>query len=128
MKTNMKKSIVETIDNLHYEVERSHLLLNELDFETDMGKKISIVTRIKILNEMLYLFNKIKNLNRKGNEVRDEKIKEEILIDHMRKLNKRCKLHFFQLDKLREYNYDSNYIYFTLIIKLLYSFCLKKLR
>ena len=99
-----------------------------MDFETDMGKKISIVTRIKILNEMLYLFNKIKNLNRKGNEVRDEKIKEEILIDHMRKLNKRCKLHFFQLDKLREYNYDSNYIYFTLIIKLLYSFCLKKLR
>tara|TARA_R110002167_G_scaffold75435_1_gene210504 strand:- start:57 stop:443 length:387 start_codon:yes stop_codon:yes gene_type:complete len=128
MKTNMKKSVVETIDNLHYEVESSRILLNELDFETDMGKKISIVTRIKILNEMLYLFNKIKNLNRKGNEVRDEKIKEEILIDHMRKLNKRCKLHFFQLDKLREYNYDSNYIYFTLIIKLLYSFCLKKLR
>ena len=128
MKTNMKKSVVETIDNLHYEVESSRILLNELDFETDMGKKISIVTRIKILNEMLYLFNKIKNLNRKGNEVRDEKIKEEILIDHMRKLNKRCKLHFFQLDKLREYNYDSNYIYFTLIIKLLYSFCLKQLR
>tara|TARA_R110000737_G_scaffold313580_1_gene323089 strand:+ start:446 stop:820 length:375 start_codon:yes stop_codon:yes gene_type:complete len=124
----MKKSVVETIDNLHYEIERSHLLLNELDFETDMGKKISIVTRIKILNEMLYLFNKIKNLNRKGNEVRDEKIKEEILIDHMRKLNKRCKLHFFQLHKLRESNYDSNYIYFTLIIKLLYSFCLKQLR
>ena len=128
MKVNMKNKIVETIDNLHYQVESSRLLLNQLDFDTDMGKKISILTRLKILNEMLYIFNKVKWLNRKGNEANDKKIKEEILIDNMRSLTKRCKLHFYQLRKLEQANFESNFVYFTLIIKLLYSFCLKKLK
>lgn len=128
MKVNMKNKIVETIDNLHYQVESSRLLLNQLDFDTDMGKKISILTRLKILNEMLYIFNKVKWLNRKGNEANDKKIKEEILIDNMRSLTKRCKLHFYQLRKLEQANFESNFAYFTLIIKLLYSFCLKKLK
>ena len=128
MKVNMKNKIVETIDNLHYQVESSRLLLNQLDFDTDMGEKISILTRLKILNEMLYIFNKVKWLNRKGNEANDKKIKEEILIDNMRSLTKRCKLHFYQLRKLEQANFESNFAYFTLIIKLLYSFCLKKLK
>ena len=128
MKVNMKNKIVETIDNLHYQVESSRLLLNQLDFDTDMGEKISILTRLKILNEMLYIFNKVKWLNQKGNEANDKKIKEEILIDNMRSLTKRCKLHFYQLRKLEQANFESNFAYFTLIIKLLYSFCLKKLK
>ena len=123
----MNKKIYESINNIQYEIDRANELKNELNFETHLGRLTTVETRLKILKDFLKHYRQIKQLNR-GNFDNDKLIKEQILIDGMPKLVKRCKLHFFQLRKLQQPNYAENKVYFTLMIKLLYMFCLRKLK
>ncbi len=118
--------INESISNIHYEIDSANDLKNKLNFDTEMGRILTVVTRLKILREFLKLFKQIKLLNR-GDIENDILIKQHILVDNMPALTRRCKLHFYQLRRLKESNYEHNTIYFTLIIKLIYSFCLRKL-
>jgi hypothetical protein len=123
---SIKMKINESISNIHYEIDSANDLKNKLNFDTEMGRILTVVTRLKILREFLKLFKQIKLLNR-GDIENDILIKQHILVDNMPALTRRCKLHFYQLRRLEESNYEHNTIYFTLIIKLIYSFCLRQL-
>ena len=124
---SMNKKVYEAIDNIQYEIDRANELKNELNFESHLGRLITVETRLKILKEFLKHYKQIKHLN-KGNINGDKLIKDKILIDGMPKLVQRCKLHFYQLRKLKQSNYAENKMYFTLMIKLLYMFCLRELK
>jgi hypothetical protein len=41
-------------------------------------------------------------------------------------LSKRIKLHFYQIKKLKQNNYEDNVEYFTNLLRIIYSFLLKK--
>ena len=124
---SINSKIYETIDSVYYEIDRAYELKNELNFSTDLGRLITIETRLKILKQILAHYNIIKHLN-KGDVDGDKLIKEKILIDGMPNLVKRCRLHFYQLRKLKQSNYEGNKMYFTLMIKMLYMFCLRELK
>ena len=124
---SINAKIYDTMDNIYYEIDKAIELKNELNFESQLGEMITIETRIKILKGFLVQYNQIKHLN-KGNIDNDKLIKQNVLINGMPKLVQRCKLHFYQLRKLKQSNYAENKMYFTLMIKMLYMFCIRELK
>ena len=124
---SINAKIYDTMDNIYYEIDKANELKNELNFESQLGEMITIETRIKILKGFLVQYNQIKHLN-KGNIDNDKLIKQNVLINGMPKLVQRCKLHFYQLRKLKQSNYAENKMYFTLMIKMLYMFCIRELK
>lgn len=115
---SLKTKIYQSINNLHDEIDNANELKNKLNFDTELGEMITTETRLKLLKEFLKIFKQFKHLNYD---------KQKILED-TNKLTKRCKLHFYQLRKLKQSNYDDNVTYFTIIMKLIYMFCLRDLK
>jgi len=105
----IKNKIYATTDHLHNELDKAHALKKELDFDEELGSLIATTTRIKILKEFIKIFKLAKN--NKKNEI----------LEKMSALTKRCKLHFYQLKKLQTENYVDNVMYFTTLMKVVYS-------
>lgn len=110
----IKNKIYLTINGLHEELDRSYELKNELNFDEEFGELVATTTRIKILKEFIEIFKLVKKNDKKNDK------KYEIL-QRISALTKRCKLHFFQLKKLQTENYKDNVMYFTTLMKVLYS-------
>lgn len=111
----LNQTIYSAIDNLYDEKERITELKNDLDYDTEFGELVATSTRLKIINELLTIMKILR---------RDNKDKQ-ILI-RVKQLTPRLKLHFNQLKKLHQKNYDKNTEYFELILKIIYSFALFK--
>ena len=109
----IKNKIYTTINQLHDELDKSYELKKELNFDTEFQELITNETRIKLLKEFIFLFKLAKN--NKKNET----------LERTANLTKRTKVHLFQLKKLQTENYKDNVMYFTTLLKILYSLVIK---
>ena len=89
------------------------------DFDETFGVKITATTREKIFKEAIEIF-KLMRFTAKGQNHYEEISNRTI------KLAKRIKLHFYQIKKLGQDNYKDNVEYFTNLLRVIYSFLLKK--
>jgi hypothetical protein len=106
----IKNKIYTTINQLHEELDKSYELKKELDFDTEFPELITTETRIKILKEFISIFKLAKT-----QDTRSE------MLNNIKFLTKRCKLHFSQLKRLKIQNYEDNVLYFTTLLRVLYS-------
>ena len=110
----IKNKIYTTINQLHEELDKSYELKKELDFDTEFPELITNETRIKLLKEFIHLFKLAKK-----NENENEKCK--LILEKCSGITKRCKLHFSQLKRLETKNYEDNVMYFTTLLRVLFS-------
>jgi hypothetical protein len=103
------KSIVCSIRN---EQDECIFLKRNLSFDNDMIQTICNETRLKIFNEAI----RILFLCKSGDTINN--------MFFIKNLQKRIKLHMYQLKKLGTKNYDDNHILFVTLIKFLYKFTL----
>jgi hypothetical protein len=106
-------------DHLYHELEIATDLKNDTDFNETFGVKITATTREKIFKEAIEIF-KLMRFTAKGQNHYEEISQRTI------KLSKRIKLHFYQIKKLKQDNYNDNVEYFTNLLRVIYSFLLKK--
>jgi hypothetical protein len=110
MNREIKNKIYTTINQLHNELDNSYELKKELNFDTEFTELITNETRIKLLKEFIFLFKLAKNLEKKNE-----------MLERSSAITKRCKLHFSQLKRLETKNYEDNVMFFTTLMKVVYS-------
>ena len=116
-------------DHLYQELEIATDLKNDTDFDETFGVKITSTTREKIFKEAIEIFKLMKYSllgKSKVKGVEGDKSPLEEISQRTIKLSKRIKLHFYQIKKLKQDNYKDNVEYFTNLLKVIYSFLLKK--
>jgi len=111
----IKNKIYTTINQLHEELDKSYEFKKDLDFDTELGELVTTITRIKILREFINIFKLTKSLDKKT-----------LILEKTSNLTKRCKLHFCQLKKLQTENYEDNVLYFTTLMKVIYSLSIQR--
>jgi len=116
-------------EHFYEELETATKLKNNTNFGDTFGVKITATTREKIFKEAIEIFK----LMRYTRQNHYEEISQRTI-----KLSKRIKLHFYQMKKLtlnenltkqqvlKENNYKDNVEYFTNLLRVIYSFLLKK--
>ena len=126
-------------DHLYQELEIATDLKNDTDFDETFGVKITATTREKIFKEAIEIFKLMKKICI-GRPAKLPSLKRflqsglgkvglsslEEISQRTIKLSKRIKLHFYQIKKLKQDNYKDNVEYFTNLLKVIYSFLLKK--
>jgi len=97
--------------NLHDELDMARGLKerSSLDNHDEIGIKITSTTREKIFKQLIHIFKLIRHYDF------TEALKELCFC------SKRMKLHFYQLRKLGQPNYEDNVKYFTDLMKVCYS-------
>ena len=100
---NMNKS------NLHDELDRAIVLKEKSDFDDTFGVKIVSTTREKIFKQLINIFKLIRHYE------------FDSAIYQLNNVAKRIKLHFYQLRKLGQPDYNVNVKYFTDLMKVCYS-------
>ena len=103
------KSIVCSVKD---EIDECVFLKRSLNFDTQMISTICNETRLKIFNECLRILFLCKSGDTLSN------------MFFIKNLQKRIKLHMYQLKKLKTKNYDDNHLMFVVLIKFLYRFTL----
>ncbi len=98
-------------ENLHDELDRaiSQKEKSSLDEPNELGVKITSTTREKIFKQLIHIFKLIRHYE-------FDRALGEISI-----VAKRIKLHFYQLRKLKQPNYNVNVKFFTDLMKVCYS-------
>ena len=97
-------------DDLHDELDKARYKKNVSSIDDDtMGVKITATTREKILIKFINIFR----LLRYNDFVR--------ALEEITNLSKRIKLHFYQLRKLKQPEYEINVKYFTDLMRVCYS-------
>jgi len=104
-------------EHFYEELEITTKLKNNTNFGDTFGVKITATTREKIFKEAIEIFK----LMRYTRQNHYEEISNRTI-----KLSKRIKLHFYQIKKLKQDNYNDNVEYFTNLLRVIYSFLLKK--
>jgi hypothetical protein len=100
----------ENKSNLHDELDRAVRQKEKSNLDDDtLGVKITSTTRQKIFKQLIYIFKLIRHYDFVG------------ALEEMTFVGKRMKLHFYQLRKLKQPNYETNVKYFTDIMKVCYS-------
>tara|TARA_R110001592_G_scaffold116898_1_gene318555 strand:- start:140 stop:553 length:414 start_codon:yes stop_codon:yes gene_type:complete len=118
----IKNEIYTTINQLHDELDKSYELKKELNFDTEFPDLITTETRIKLLKEFINLFKLVKKNPHTLNEFTMCRC---VILERCSAITKRCKLHFSQLKRLGTKNYKGNVMYFTALMKVLYSLSIK---
>jgi hypothetical protein len=98
-------------NHLHEELETATRLKerSSLDNPDELGIKIVSTTREKIFKQLIHIFKLIRHYE------------FVVALEEMSFITKRMKLHFYQLRKLEQPNYETNVKYFTDIMKVCYS-------
>jgi len=120
----IKNKIYTTINQLHDELDKSYELKKELNFDTEFPELITNETRIKLLKEFTFLFKLAKNIQLNNNRMSGDfptLEKKNEMLERSSAITKRCKLHFSQLKRLQTENYEDNVMYFTTLLRVLYS-------
>jgi hypothetical protein len=110
MNREIKNKIYTTINQLHEELDKSYELKKELNFDTEFPELITNETRIKLLKEFINIFKLAK-----------KNTKDKLILERSSAITKRCKLHFSQLKRLETKNYEDNVMFFTTLMRVLYS-------
>ena len=107
----IKNKIYITLDYLYDELDKSYIIKDNLDYETQFGELMCNETRIKLLKDFICVF---KLLRKKDNS-------------HVLKLlntaTNRIKLHIFQLKRseCNKHILEDNRMYFTSLLRVAYS-------
>ena len=110
MNNIIKNKIYTTISGLHDELDKSYELKKELNFDTEFPELITNETRIKIIKEFINIFKLAK-----------KNPKDKLILERSSAITKRCKLHFSQLKKIQNKNYEDNVMYFTTLLRVVYG-------
>jgi hypothetical protein len=110
MNREIKNKIYTTINQLHDELDKSYELKKELNFDTNFPELITTETRIKIIKEFINIFKLAK-----------KNTKDKLILEKSSNITGRCKLHFSQLKRLKIENYEDNVMFFTTLMRVLYS-------
>lgn len=100
--------------HLHDELDTAIKLKNSCSYEDDViGVKLTALTREKIFKILINIF---KNIHYNH----FDKVQEDLI-----KVNKKIRLHIYQMKKLNAHNLKENMDYFTDILKVCYSIVVK---
>jgi hypothetical protein len=112
---NLKKYLNINKSQLHEELDIAIKLKNDCSYDDEfIGIKLTSLTREKIFNLLINIFKNI--YYNQFNKVEEDLIK----------VNKKIKLHLYQMARLNVYNLEENKIYFTDILKVCYSIVVKQ--
>lgn len=118
---NVKKNINRTHSALLDELDDLELTIKRCDFDTEFAKLITTTTRIKIIKDLIILFDYFKNKDTLNINHEDR----NHLLNIVKKVNKRIKLHLYQLKILVPKEVPNNIEYFGMIIKISLTILLK---
>tara|TARA_R110001632_G_scaffold186963_1_gene307359 strand:- start:108 stop:473 length:366 start_codon:yes stop_codon:yes gene_type:complete len=111
----IKNKIYITLDYLYDELDKSYIIKDNLDYETEFGELVCNETRIKLLKDFICifkLFRKKSNGNGNGN-----------VLKLLNTATNRIKLHISQLKRidLDKLVRENNRMYFTSLLRVAYS-------
>jgi len=101
-----------TLDYLYDELDKSYIIKKELNFDTEFGELITNETRIKLLKDFIIVF-KLLRKNEKKN-----------VLKLLNNITNRTRLHFSQLKRIKNKNFEDNKLYFTTLIRVAFNLCL----
>tara|TARA_R110002124_G_scaffold256491_2_gene422130 strand:+ start:1346 stop:1729 length:384 start_codon:yes stop_codon:yes gene_type:complete len=116
----IKNKIYITLDNLYDELDKSYIIKDNLDYETEFGDLVCNETRIKLLKDFVCVFKLLrKSVATKATPRYDIKCVLKLL----NTATNRIKLHIFQLKRMKtdELVREDNRIYFTTLLRVAYS-------
>ena len=103
------------------ELDSLELVIKRCDFETEFAKLITTTTRIKIIKDLIILFDYFKYKNTLAIPIEDK----SNLLNTLKRCNKRIKLHLYQLKLLVPQEVLTNINYFGMIVKICLTILLK---
>jgi hypothetical protein len=111
---NLKKYLNINKSQLHEELDIAIKLKNDCSYDDEfIGIKLTALTREKIFSILINIFKNI-HYNQFN------KVQEDLI-----KVNKKIRLHIYQMKKLNAHNLKENIDYFTDILKVCYSIVIK---
>ena len=107
----IKNKIYITLDNLYDELDKSYIIKDNLDYETEFGDLVCNETRIKLLKDFVCVFKLLRK-----NDIK-------CVLKLLNIATNRIKLHIFQLKRMKtdELVREDNRIYFTTLLRVAYS-------
>lgn len=118
---NVKKNINRTHSALLDELDSLELVIKRCDFDAEFAKLITTTTRIKIIKDLIILFDYFKHKNTLAIPSEDK----TNLLNTLKRCNKRIKLHLYQLKLLVPQEVTTNIDYFGMIVKICLTILLK---
>ena len=118
---NVKKNINRTHSALLDELDSLELVIKRCDFDAEFAKLITTTTRIKIIKDLIILFDNFKHKNTLAIPSEDK----SNLLNTLKRCNKRIKLHLYQLKLLVPQEVTTNIDYFGMIVKICLTILLK---
>tara|TARA_R110000765_G_scaffold286739_2_gene383204 strand:+ start:10 stop:393 length:384 start_codon:yes stop_codon:yes gene_type:complete len=116
----IKNKIYITLDNLYDELDKSYIIKDNLDYETEFGDLVCNETRIKLLKDFVCVF---KLLRKSVATKATPKYDKSCVLKLLNTATNRIKLHIFQLKRMKtdELVREDNRIYFTTLLRVAYS-------
>ena len=107
----IKNKIYITLDNLYDELDKSYIIKDNLDYETEFGDLVCNETRIKLLKDFVCVFKLLRK-----NDIK-------CVLKLLNIATNRIKLHIFQLKRIEcdKLVREDNRIYFTTLLRVAYS-------
>ena len=107
----IKNKIYITLDNLYDELDKSYIIKDNLDYETEFGDLVCNETRIKLLKDFICVFKLLRK-----NDIK-------CVLKLLNIATNRIKLHIFQLKRIEcdKLVREDNRIYFTTLLRVAYS-------
>jgi len=118
---HVKKNIHKSHSALLDELDDLELTIKRCDFENDFPTLITTTTRIKIIKDLIILFDYFKHNDTLNIKQEDR----NYLLNIVKRVNKRIKLHLYQLKILVPKELPNNIEYFGMIIKISLTILLK---
>lgn len=107
----IKNKIYITLDNLYDELDKSYIIKDNLDYDTEFGELVCNETRIKLLKDFICVFKLLRK-----NDIK-------CVLKLLNIATNRIKLHIFQLKRIEcdKLVREDNRIYFTTLLRVAYS-------
>ena len=118
---HIKKNIHKSHSALLDELDDLELTIKKCDFENDFPTLITTTTRIKIIKDLIILFDYFKHNDTLNIKQEDR----NYLLNIVKRSNKRIKLHLYQLTMLVPKEVPNNLEYFGMLIKISLTILLK---
>lgn len=107
----IKNKIYITLDYLYDELDKSYIIKDNLDYETQFGELICNETRIKLLKDFICVFKMFRKKSN-GN-----------VLKLLNTATNRIRLHIYQLKRseCNKHVLEDNRMYFTSLLRVAYS-------
>ena len=111
MNKQIKNNIYITLDYLYDELDKSYIIKDSLDYETQFGELVCNETRIKLLKDFICVFKLFRKKDVK------------CVLKLLNNITNRIRLHISQLKRIEldKLVREDNRIYFTSLLRVAYS-------